>query len=324
MDKEKLVNILKQFKDKKVLVVGDIMLDKYIWGDVSRISPEAPVQIVHVMKETFAPGGASNVGNNISSLSGKVMMVGIAGDDHAKNVLLEDLKKRSINTNGIFLDKDKPTTQKVRIIGKGQQLLRVDYEDKEHIHKTIEKSIMDYIEKTIKEVDVVVIADYAKGVITPEISASLIKLAKENNKEVIVDPKPNHRDLYANATLITPNSLEACKMTDFDEVNDANATEIGSKLMKYLNTNVLITRGNKGMSLFEKDGSKTHIPTSAREVYSLIGAGDTVIATIALAVASGANFKDAAILANIAAGIKLGKIGTASVSIDEIMKELVS
>jgi D-glycero-beta-D-manno-heptose-7-phosphate kinase len=322
IDKEKLKKILNDFKSKKVLVVGDIMLDKYIWGDVSRISPEAPVQVVHVIKETFAPGGASNVATNVSSMNGTAFMVGITGDDISKNILVEDLIEKKVNADGIFIDKDKPTTQKVRIIGKIQQLLRVDYEDKTHLHKKIESSIIEYISKVIKEVDVVVIADYAKGVITENVSSHLIKVARENNKAVIVDPKPKHRELYMNATLITPNNLEASQMTGFDEINEDNVYEAGEKLMKYLNSNVLITRGPQGMSLFEKDGSEKHIPTHAKEVYSLIGAGDTVVATIAMAVAAGANFKDAAFLANIAAGIKLGKLGTASVSVDEIKKEL--
>lgn len=319
--KKHLLKILEQFKNKKILVVGDIMLDKYIWGDVSRISPEAPVQVVNVLKETYSPGGASNVASNASALNAKVFMVGIAGNDEAKNILLDELKKREINIDGIFFDDDKPTTQKVRIVGRSQQLLRVDYEKKEHIHKNIEQSIIKYLETVIKNIDVVVISDYAKGVITSELSIKLIKIAKESNKAVIVDPKPKHLDLYSNVTLITPNNAEASEMTDIEDGDDA-IVEIGSKLLKYLNTNVLITRGERGMSLFEKDGSISHIQANAKEVYSLIGAGDTVVATIALAVASGANLKEAALLANIAAGIKVGKIGTASVSIEEIKKEI--
>lgn len=319
---QQLLRILENFKNKKILVVGDIMLDKYIWGDVSRISPEAPVQVVNVLKETYAPGGASNVASNASALNGEVFMAGIAGNDEAKTILLEELWKRGINTKGIFIDKDKPTTQKVRIVGRGQQLLRVDYEKKEHIHKNIEHSMTDFFERIVKEIDVIVISDYAKGVITPEICNTLTKMARDNDKMIIVDPKPKHLNLYSNVTLITPNNAEASEMTDVEDGNGNAVIEIGSKLMKYLNSNVLITRGEKGMSLFEKNGKITHIPAKAKEVYSLIGAGDTVVATIALALASGANFEEAATLANIAAGIKVGKIGTASVSVDEIKKEI--
>ena len=319
--KQKLLRILENFKDKKILVIGDIMLDKYIWGDVSRISPEAPVQVVNVMKETYEAGGAANVANNVSALTGKAFMAGIAGNDEAKNILLGELSKKGINTEGIFLDKNKPTTQKVRIIGKSQQLLRVDYEKKEHAHKDIEDKMISFLNKIIRIVDVVVVSDYAKGVITPAICNKLIHMAEEHSKAIIVDPKPKHKDLYANVTLITPNNAEASEMTGIEDGDEA-VLEMGAQLLKYLNANVLVTRGEKGMSLFEKDGNATHIPAKAKEVYSIIGAGDTVVATIALAIASGADLKEAATLANIAAGIKVGKIGTASVSIEEIKGEI--
>jgi len=317
-----MLKILENFKHKKILVIGDIMLDKYIWGEVSRISPEAPVQVVNVLRETYEAGGAANVANNIAALNGKAFMVGIAGDDSAKNILIEELKKKGINTDGIFFDKDKPTTQKVRIVGRGQQLLRVDYENNEHIHPTIENSIINFLKATIKGMDVLVISDYAKGVITPEVCRRAIQISKENNKAIIVDPKPKHIDLYSNVTLVTPNNAEASEMAGIEDGGDNSVLEIGSKLLKRLNSNILITRGEKGMSLFEKDGNITHTPTKAKEVYSLIGAGDTVVATIALAIASGSDLKSAAFLANIAAGIKVGKIGTASVSIEEIKREI--
>lgn len=320
--KQRLLKILEQFKSKKILVVGDVMLDKYIWGEVSRISPEAPVQVVNVLKETYAPGGASNVASNASSLNADVLMVGIAGDDDAKDILLGELRRRGINTGGIFIDSDKPTTQKVRIIGRGQQLLRIDYEKKEHIHQHIERSMIEFLDKAARETDVVIISDYAKGVITPKICSVLVQAAKDCSRAVIVDPKPKHCNFYSNATLITPNNSEASEMAGIEDGGDESILEIGSKLLSRLNTNVLITRGEKGVSLFEKDGSITHIPAKAKEVYSIIGAGDTVVAAAALAIASGADLKEAAVLANIAAGIKVGKIGTASVSIEEIKMEI--
>ena len=320
--KNRLIKALKNFKDKKILVIGDIMLDKYIWGDVSRISPEAPVQVVNVMKETFEAGGAANVANNVAALGGFPYMVGISGNDEAKNILMEEMRKKCINTEGIVQDKDKPTTQKIRIIGKSQQLLRVDYENKEHIHKDIESSILKFIEKNIKQVDVIVISDYAKGVITKELSKKILDLSKQNKKPIIVDPKPKHKDFYKGVDLITPNNNESSEMTDMEDGTTETVIQMGTKLLNELHTNVLITRGEKGMALFEKDNSVTHIPAKAKEVYSLIGAGDTVVATIALAMASGADLKEAAFLANIAAGIKVGKIGTASVTTAEIKGEL--
>lgn len=298
------------------------MLDKYIWGEVSRISPEAPVQVVNVLKETYAPGGASNVASNASALNAKVFMVGIVGNDESKNILLKELKERGINTDGIFVDGDKPTIQKVRIVGRGQQLLRVDYEKKEHVHKNIERLILKFLEEVIKGIDAVVISDYAKGVITEELSRNLIQMTTSHNKKIIIDPKPKHLNFYSNATLITPNNAEASEMSGIEDGSDESIMQMGSKLLRHLNTNVLITRGEKGISLFEKDGSITHIPAKAKEVYSIIGAGDTVVATTSLALASGAHFKEAATLANTAAGIKVGKIGTASVSIEEIKKEI--
>src|SRR3989338_3551905 len=320
--KNKLLKILENFKGKKILVIGDIMLDKYIWGDVSRISPEAPVQVVNALRETYEAGGAANVANNISALSGSAVMVGIAGNDSAKGILIEELKKKGINTDGIVIENDKPTTQKIRIIGRRQQLLRVDYENKEHIHRSIEDSIMKFAEKCISEAEIVVISDYAKGVITPQVSRRIIEAAKRLGRKIIVDPKPKHRDLYLNVDLITPNSAEASEMCGLEDGSEESVLEIGTKLLKQLNSNVLLTRGEKGMSLFEKNDEVTHIPAKAKEVYSLIGAGDTVVAAMALAMASGANLKDAAVIANIAAGIKVGKIGTASVSVEEIKREI--
>ena len=320
--KQRLLKILDNFKNKKVLVIGDVMLDKYIWGDVSRISPEAPVQVVNVLKETFEAGGAANVANNVAALNGMAFMVGTTGNDEARKILLEVLHEKSIDTDGMQIHKDKPTIQKVRILGKNQQLLRVDYEKKDHVHKDIEASMIKFLEKTIKNVDLIVISDYAKGVITHEICSKLIEISKLNKKMIIVDPKPKHKELYANVDLITPNNSEASEMAGIEDGSDETAIEMGSKLLKYLNTNVLITRGEKGMLLFERSGNVSHIPAKAKEVYSLIGAGDTVVATAALALASGANLLEAATLANIAAGIKVGKIGTASVSIDEIKREI--
>ena len=322
--KQRLLKILENFKNKKVLVIGDIMLDKYIWGEVSRISPEAPVQVVNVVKETYSPGGAANVASNASALNGNVFMVGITGDDEARNIILQELHKLGINTEGILVDNDKPTIQKVRVMGRGQQLLRVDYEKKEHMHKDIESSMIGFLEKTVKEVDVVVISDYAKGVITNWLSSKLIDISRENNKPVIVDPKPEHIDFYSNVTLVTPNNAEASAMSNIEDGSEESVLEMGAKLVRYLNTNVLITQGERGMSLFEKDGSIKHISAKTKEVYSIIGAGDTVVSVIALALASGADLEEACVLSNIAAGIKVGKIGTASVSVDEIKREIES
>ena len=253
-NKTKLLKILDNFKGKKILVIGDIMLDKYIWGEVSRISPEAPVQVVNVLKETFEAGGAANVANNIAALYGNALMVGITGNDGSRELLLEELKKKNIDTSGILIDKDKPTTQKVRVIGKSQQLLRVDYENKEHVHPNIEASIINFLEKNIKNMDVVVISDYAKGVVTREVAKKIIQLSSENSKPIIVDPKPKHKDFYKDVTLITPNNAEASEMSGIEDGSDETIMEIGNKLLKNLNTNVLVTRGERECHCLKRTG----------------------------------------------------------------------
>ena len=322
MDKEKLLKIINKFKNKKILVLGDIMLDKYIWGEVSRISPEAPVQVVNVLKESYAPGGAANVANNIAALNGKASMVGIVGNDEANKLLLNELQKRNINVDGIFKDNNKPTIQKVRVIGRGQQLLRFDYEKKGYVDGNTELSILSFIEKNIGSFDAVAISDYAKGVITESLMRRLKEICKKNDKIIVVDPKPKHKDLYKNVDLVTPNHTEAHEISNIEMEDEDKIFEVGKALIKFFNSPVLITRGEKGMSLFELNGEVTNIPTKAKEVYDVTGAGDTSVATIALSLASGANLKEAAIIANYAAGITVGKIGTSTVSIDELKKSI--
>jgi len=324
MDKSRLLRIIGQFKGKKILVIGGIMLDKYIWGEVSRISPEAPVQVVNVLRESYAPGGAANVANNIAALNAKAFMVGIVGNDNAKDSLISELEKREIDVEGIFTEKNKPTIQKVRVIGRSQQLLRFDYEEKGYVNADTEKNILDFILGKIDGADAVIVSDYAKGVITKNLMEKIIKISMEKNKIVIVDPKPRHKDFYKNSTLITPNHTEAHQMTNLEEEEntDNDAGKMGKRLIKELNSNVLITRGEKGMSLFEKNGEITHIPAYAKEVYDIVGAGDTSVAFLTLALASGASFKEGAIIANHAAGITVGKIGTSTVSIEELRESI--
>ena len=318
-----LIRVIEQFKNKKILVLGDVMLDKYIWGDVSRISPEAPVQIVNVSKESYAPGGAANVANNIAALDAKSFMVGVVGKDRTKEQLVSDLKKRNVDVSGLIEDENKRTIRKVRVFGRSQQLLRFDYEKRGYVNADTENKIFGFIEKNLGNVDAVIVSDYAKGTITKTLMEKLIALCKEKNKIIVVDPKPKHRDFYKNATLITPNHKEAHEMANLaEEPEDADIEMLGKKLLEEMNSTILITRGEKGMSLFEKDGKITNIPTFAKEVYDIVGAGDTVVATVALALASGADFEEAAIIANYAAGITVGKVGTSTVSIEELKESI--
>lgn len=316
--KTDLTKLLNKFKEKNILVIGDIMLDTYLWGDVKRISPEAPVQVVNVKKESYAPGGASNVANNIASLGGKVTIVGIAGKDEANEKLKNELSKRKINTSGIFIDSKKPTIQKIRIVSHNQQLLRVDYESREYINKDDEKKIISFLEKNIENFDSVIISDYAKGIITKSLANFLIKLCKKMKKPLIVDPKPKHWKCYIGATLITPNNKEACEILGLEESNGKEIIKVGKNLLKRLKANILITRSSQGISLFEKNGKITHISAKAKEVYDVTGAGDTIIAVLGLSLASGASFKEAALIANSAAGVVVSKVGTATTTIKEI------
>ena len=319
-----LIRIVEQFKDKKILVIGDVMLDKYIWGDVSRISPEAPVQVVNVVKESYSPGGAANVANNVAALNAKSLMVGIVGNDITKDQLIQELKKKNIDVSGLINDENKRTIRKVRVFGRSQQLLRFDYEKKGYVSVETENNIFDFVSGKLDEINAIIISDYAKGTITKNLMEKIIMLCNEKNKIIVIDPKPKHKMFYKNATLISPNHKEAHEMNDFTEDSPTNADieNMGKKLLKELCSNILITKGEKGMSLFEKDGKITNIPTFAKEVYDIIGAGDTSVATLTLALASGANLEEAAIIANHAAGITVGKIGTSTVSLEELKRSI--
>ncbi len=310
--------IINKFPNAKILIIGDVMLDKYSFGKVERISPEAPIPIVHVQSEKYVPGGAANVANNISALDGKAFIVGVIGNDYAGKILLNELKKRKINTSGIITTKNKnvPTIQKNRILGQNQQLIRIDHENIEYEEN---KKIISNIEKLIKTCDVAIVSDYAKGVVTKEIMEKIKLICKTNNKKIIVDPKPKHKEWYKNIFLITPNTKEAYELAKED--HDTNFDIIGKKLVSELNVNILMTRGEKGMSLFENfNNHKTiHLPTKAQEVFDVSGAGDTVVAAAAICIACGASLRESADIANHAAGIVVGKLGTATLTRKELL-----
>ena len=323
----KLIRIIEKFKGKKIIVIGDVMLDKYSWGEVLRISPEAPVQIVEVTEESYSPGGAANVASNIAAFGVNAIMVGIVGNDTTKDELIAELRKRCIDVSGLIIDESKRTIRKVRVFGKSQQLLRFDYEKKGRISMETESKILDFVESKINDADAVIVSDYAKGIVTATLMDKLKILCKSCNKIIVVDPKPENMNFYKDATLITPNYTEAYKMANIgkdteDMIEDIES--LGKSLLQKMNSNVLITRSEKGMSLFCKDGAIKHIPTFAKEVYDIIGAGDTSVATLALALVSGANYEEAAIIANHAAGITVGKIGTSTVSIEELKESVAN
>ncbi|TAN63601.1 D-glycero-beta-D-manno-heptose-7-phosphate kinase [bacterium] len=315
---KKAHSIIERFETAKVLVIGDLIMDHFIWGKVKRISPEAPVPVVEVTSESLMLGGSANVANNIHSLGGKALVTGIVGKDDDGKKLVAALKKKSIPTSGIIIDPKRPTTIKTRIIAHSQQVVRFDREKSDKIESETAEKVFNYLKKAIKEARVVVISDYAKGLITEALMDEVVHLCKKHSRPLAVDPKVEHFGFYTGATVVTPNNLEASLASGVDIKDQTSLHRAGELLYSKLGCEaLLITRGEQGMSLFEAD-SDTHIPTVAKEVFDVSGAGDTVISVLALALASGANFKEAAVLANFAAGIVVGKIGTATLTRDEL------
>lgn len=318
--------IINSFKNKKILIIGDLILDRFIYGKVSRISPEAPVPVVDVVSESFLLGGAANVANNIIALGGKVSIAGVVGKDTAGRILRELFEERNINTEGIIEDK-RPTTVKTRVIAHSQQVVRFDREDKKRLEGKILANFMDYIKKATKEHDAVIISDYKKGVVSSSLVKSVVRHAKPYNIFVAVDPKVGHFHFYKNVSLITPNLLEASQGSGVEIKDEQSLLKAGKTLMNRLSCkSVLITRSEEGMSLFERDSSKgvkvTHIPTVAKKVFDVTGAGDTVIAAFTLSHTSGASLEEAAVIANHAAGIVVGEVGTAVVTPEALLNSL--
>ncbi len=327
-ESDKLLAYIEHFPKTRVLVVGDVMLDHYIWGNVSRISPEAPVPVVNVTKESLLIGGAGNVVNNIHSLGGRVSICGVIGPDDAGKRLLHLLRAKKIPTDGLMVENGRTTSIKTRIIAHSQQVVRFDRETKNGIERDTHRRIMGFVKQQIMSdvgLDAIVLSDYCKGVITKELVRDIVKLAKRNNIIVSVDPKVNHFGMYSGVTILTPNTKEASIGSRVDIEDEKSLLTAGKLLLKQLKCRaVLITRGEHGMSLFEQGGKITHIPTVAQEVFDVTGAGDTVISTLTLAMAAGAALGDAARLSNFAAGIVVGIVGTATVTPKELKRKITA
>ncbi|GHT59274.1 RfaE bifunctional protein, domain I [Endomicrobiia bacterium] len=301
------------------------MVDKFIWGKVKRISPEAPVPIVEVTRETETLGGAANVANNITSLSAKVFIVSAIGEDIVGKSLIEIFKEKGINTDYLVYDSQRPTITKTRIIATNQQVVRIDKEVKKLFERHIESKIVANIEKLISTVDAVIISDYGKGVVSPMVLKKTIFLARKYEIPVTVDPKIYNFRKYKKITTMTPNEEEAIKGMNAKNIETTeDIATLGKKILKTLDSDaVLITRGEKGMILIEPNNKITNIPTRAKEVYDVTGAGDTVISTMTLALAAKADLLSAAEIANFAAGIVVGKLGTATTSLQELTKTIM-
>jgi len=325
----KLAQYVKKFSGVKILVIGDIMVDKFIYGSVSRISPEAPVPVVEITRESYSPGGAANVASNIVAVGGKVSLLGVVGFDSAASHLISNLEKLSVDVSKIVKDESRPTIMKTRIIAHHQQVVRVDKEVKGGFSSGIIKNLIENFHQLVKESDAVIISDYGKGVISPPILKEIIPLCRRRGIPITVDPKIEHFLSYKKVTCLTPNLNEATEgIKATRNSTEEDVRRIGIEIMKKLQPDTLIiTRGEKGMTLFESASKKTtsssikitDIPTRAKEVYDVTGAGDTVISVLTLALASGAPFYEAAEISNYAAGVVVGKLGTATCSAKELL-----
>ncbi len=318
---QKLLNIIHNFSGKTIGVIGDVMLDHYIFGKVERISPEASVPIVKVKSDKFLLGGAGNTAANIAALGGDVFLIGRVGADITSKQAIRLLKENSIDVDGIIEDRLSPTIQKIRIVVNGQQIARLDRERIEYINTSQEKQLQDLITEHIKNWDAVVVSDYAKGIINKRFASFLVNICKKHKKIIVVDTKPQHFSFFKGVSVIKPNQKEAETISGIKIRNKKDLLRAGNLLRKRSGSDILISRGADGMTVFY--GSQVnYLSSRAQEVFDVTGAGDTVTATVALALASGAALNIAAEIANIAAGLVVNKTGTATISSEELRNHI--
>jgi D-beta-D-heptose 7-phosphate kinase/D-beta-D-heptose 1-phosphate adenosyltransferase len=318
MNVDSFYQYIDKFNEVRIFVIGDVMLDIFMYGKVNRISPEAPVPVVNITHEKKVPGGAANVALNLRELGVDTTLIGLVGGDEEGRFLENYLHNNKIK---IFLLNDgRPTTVKTRIIAGGQQVVRVDREVSHKLSDKKEAKIIDFLEKNVDVFDGIIISDYAKGMITKKLIKKIVELCKKYNKIVTVDPKIENFFYYKEVTTLTPNNKEASSATGINIKDDRSLIKCGNFILKKLGAkSLIITRGEKGMTIFE-NGQVEHLPTVAKEVFDVTGAGDTVISVVSTMLALNASLRESAILSNIAAGIVVGKIGTATVNIDELKK----
>lgn len=310
---------IKNFADVKILVVGDVMLDRYWWGSVRRISPEAPVPVVHLNDMSLVAGGAANVAANIAGLGAKPFLVGITGDDEEAAFFPQILGESGISSDFLVKIPGRQTTVKTRVLAHNQQVVRIDQETNEPISTKETERIWGKIENIFEQIEIIVISDYAKGFLTEELLMRLITKGNDNGKFVLIDPKGKKYSKYKNADLLTPNRKEAAEACNLDENIKNLVDHAGGQLLKnYTLASILITEGEEGMTLFQKNKKSKHFSALARNVYDVTGAGDTVISTLAVALGAGKSLEEAAELANIAAGLVVEKIGTTAISFKEL------
>jgi D-glycero-beta-D-manno-heptose-7-phosphate kinase len=323
LGRDAAARLLKQIRGRRVLVAGDVMLDEFLWGSVSRISPEAPVPVVKVTRQSFHLGGAGNVASNVRALGGEAVVVGVVGRDAAGERVHAALAEAGVEDGLAVADGGRPTTVKTRIIAHHQQVVRADRELADDVPARVEAALLDRVRAALPSCGAVVLSDYQKGVITARFMKGLLALARGRGVPVLVDPKVAHLALYRKVTVVTPNQLEAEQAAGRTIRSDEDLHAVGRRILRLLGCEaVLVTRGEHGMALFPREGRPSLIPTAAREVFDVTGAGDTVIATLALGLTTGAPLAQAARLANYAAGVVVGKVGTATASPDEVLAAL--
>lgn len=311
--------LIAAFAGRKVAILGDVMLDRYIWGDVNRISPEAPVPVVEIRDETMRFGGAANVAENVAALGADAEIIGIVGDDDPGRNLLDLLKARGVRVGHMPVAADRPTTTKTRIIAHNQQIVRADRERVGAIEDAVQNALLASLRDVVASADVLVISDYGKGVVNEQTLEAALATASEHGTLVCVDPKESHFSRYVGVTAITPNLKEASWAVGYAMTGEEELVRGGWELRERLDAEcVIVTRGENGMSLFMKSGEYTHLPTVAREVYDVTGAGDTVVSVLGVALAAGASMVEAAVVANHAAGVVIREVGTASITVDDI------
>ena len=311
--------------DTKVVVVGDILMDEYVWGDVSRISPEAPVPVVEVKQETKMLGGAANVVNNIASLGGTPILCGVIGDDQTGREIVDTMMQQGLRTDGIIREPGRPTSIKTRVVAHNQQVVRFDREERKRLEDESIKRILDFVRQMKGGYEAIIVTDYGKGVISAELMEGLRKLLSDSKTLIAVDPKTGNFEFYQGVDVITPNHHEAAAFCRMEIVDEESLVQAGRHMLNELNCrSVLITQGKEGMTLFERNGEISHIPTVARKVFDVTGAGDTVISALCLGLASGMDLKSAAIIANFAAGIVVGEVGTSTVGAEDLKKAINS
>lgn len=307
---KRLNELKKGFDGKRIAVIGDMMLDGYFWGDVKRISPEAPVPVLEVEDEFFRFGGAANVAFNILTLGGIPVPVGVIGNDNYGNIFSSLLKEKNINSDGIIIDEGRPTTTKTRVIANSQHVVRIDKESKAYISEEIEQKLLLYIQSEVAGLDGIILQDYNKGILTPSLISKIIALANSSNILITVDPKFDNFFEYKNVTVFKPNRKETETVLGIRIIDDKDISAAGRTLLQKLNSEyVLLTLGEGGIAVFEKGDKERRMPTKARKVADVSGAGDTVIATLTIGLAAGANIYEACFLANYAAGVVCGEVG---------------